>query len=71
MIAAFHKVRKATGTDNAGNSKFDFTQVGMRKDLTPKEREEEAALFDKLKKRRQESQESGDEYARWIRRKGR
>jgi hypothetical protein len=70
VITAFHKARKTAGNANANDMDSDFAQVAMRKDLTPKEREEEAALFQELKSRKQESQDSGDEHAHWIRRKG-
>jgi hypothetical protein len=69
-IAAFHKARKAAGNGSTENKDFDLAQVSVRKDLTPKERAEEAVLYQELKQKRQEAQESGDTYAHWIRRKG-
>ena len=42
----------------------------MRKDLTVQEREEEDRLFAELKKRREEAKNSGDDNARWVRRRG-
>ena len=40
----------------------------MRKDLTVQEREEEDRLYAELKGRRQDSKESGDDKAKWVRR---
>ena len=45
-------------------------QVTLRKDLSVQEREEEEKLYAELKKNRQESKESGDDRARWVRRRG-
>jgi hypothetical protein len=43
----------------------------LRKDLTSQERKEEDKLFEELKAKRQQSVQSGDENAHWIRRNGR
>ena len=42
----------------------------MRKGLTVQEREEEDRLYAELKRRRQDSKESGDDKAKWVRRRG-
>ena len=47
------------------------TQVSTRKDLTVQEREEKDRLYAELKRRRQDSKESGDDKAKWVRRRGR
>ena len=46
------------------------TQVSIRKDLTVQEREEEDRLYAELTRRRQDSKESGDDKAKWVRRRG-
>ena len=46
-------------------------RISMRRDMTPKERAEEAALYAELKMKQEESKVSGDDKAVWIRRGGR
>jgi hypothetical protein len=43
----------------------------LRRDLTPQERKEEDRLFEKLKAKRQQSEQLGDENAHRITRNGR
>ena len=45
-------------------------KVTWRKDLTVQEREDENRLYEELKTKRQESKDSGDDKARWVRRRG-
>ena len=45
-------------------------KVTWRKDLTVQEREDENRLYEELKTRRQASKDSGDDKARWVRRRG-
>ena len=47
-----------------------ISKVSMRMDMTPKEREEDEALFQQMKEKRAISKNEGDEHAIWIRRKG-
>ena len=46
------------------------SHLSVRKDLTKAEREVEDKLFAELKRRREESQASGDDKANWVRRRG-
>ena len=55
---------KKENDDRLGSS------LSVRKDLTKIEREEENKLFTELKRRREESQASGDEKAKWVTRRG-
>lgn len=72
VVAAFHRAKKAAGKagEQGENGDLVLTRLGMRRDLTPKERVDEAALFEELRRRRQESQNSGDQHANWILRRG-
>ena len=63
---SFHKARK-----EENDSEALLNKVSLRKDLTRKERDEDNALFEKLKLKQKEAKDSGDEYAKWIRRRGR
>ena len=65
VLKSFHRARK----DNTDKEAI-INKVNLQKDMTKKEREEDDELFAELKLKRTESQESGDEYAHWIRRKG-
>ena len=66
VLKSFHKARKDIEDPEALLNK-----VSVRKDMTRKEREEDNLLFEKLKMKQQEAKDSGDENAKWIRRRGR
>ena len=66
VLKSFHKARKEENDPEALLNK-----VSLRKDLTRKERDEDNALFERLKLKQQEAKDSGDEFAKWIRRRGR
>jgi hypothetical protein len=70
VLKAYHRVRKEPPADDQENIKLCMT-LTLRKDLTPQERKEEDKLFEELKAKRQQSVQSGDEIAHWIRRNGR
>ena len=46
------------------------SSLSVRRDLTKVEREEENRLFTELKRRREDSQASGDDKAKWVMRRG-
>jgi hypothetical protein len=70
MLKAYHRARKEKPANDRTDAKLCMT-LTLRRDLTPKERKEEDRLFDELKAKRQQSEQSGDENAHWIRRNGR
>lgn len=70
VLKEYHKMRKALLEKEEKEEDFICLRTNVRKDLTLQEREEEEQLYQDLRKKRDESKESGDEYAHWIRRGG-
>jgi hypothetical protein len=69
VIQAVRKAKKDANKKGETGGKLCLS-VSVRKDLTPTERKEEDALFKELKEKQQQSQEAGDESAKWIRKNG-
>ena len=69
VLSAAYKMIKENKDSKENNEKI-VVQVSLRKDLTKQERDEEDKLYQELRSRRQEAQESGDDRARWVRRRG-
>ncbi|RUS90926.1 hypothetical protein EGW08_001323 [Elysia chlorotica] len=67
-LRSFHRTRKEKVTEEEDTRLI--SKVSMRMDMTPKEREEDEALYQHLIKKREISKNEGDEHAIWIRRKG-
>ena len=67
-IKLFRKARK--GYEGSKGAPSSIQKISMRRDMTPTERKEEAALFAELKRKQEDSKQSGDDKAQWIRRAG-
>lgn len=67
-VQTFRKTKKAQ--ESAENKDTSLDTLGMRRDMTPTERSEETALLTELKKRQENSRQSGDDKAHWVRRNG-
>nr|AQN68902.1 PHD zinc finger domain protein [Elysia chlorotica] len=68
VLQAYHKTRKQLSEEDVSKQ---VAKVSIRKDLTPQERKEEEQLYLELKSKKVQSEKSGDEYAHWIRSRGR
>ncbi|KAL8625777.1 hypothetical protein ACOMHN_012369 [Nucella lapillus] len=67
-VQTFRKTKKAQ--ESAENKDTSLDTLGMRRDMTPTERSEETALLAELKKKQENSRQSGDDKAHWVRRNG-
>ncbi|KAK3780269.1 hypothetical protein RRG08_047257 [Elysia crispata] len=67
-LGSFHRTRKEKVSEDEDTTLI--SKVSMRMDMTPKEREEDKALFQQMKEKRAISKNEGDEHAIWIWRKG-
>ena len=66
VLKAFSTARK----NNQQDENMLFTKLSIRKDLTKEERLEDEKLFKQMKAKQEESKKSGDQYAKWVRRRG-
>ena len=77
VIRNFHKSKKSAENDKDKNSVGNenetdeplISKIAMRKDFTPLERKEEDELYATLRAKREESEQSGDGHAFWVRKK--
>ena len=71
VMHAFWKAKKETReNEEVKQSKPIVSKINGRKDLTPSERKDEEKLYKELKEKQEVSKQSGDDNAKWVRRKG-
>lgn len=70
VLRSFSTARRREVKDAEDNDPRLCSKVIMRKDMTPKEREDDLRLYKELKTKQEDSKASGDQYAKWARRNG-